>query len=132
MRVGCLGDIVFEVTSDKLFTPNNIKQSGKAKYSTHQIHGRKALVEFVSVDPDTLTFEVQISTYLGVNVDKEIEKIRTYMCSGKTLPLVICRKSYGEYRCVITGYSVHVKHTDTNGDTTVATVSISLQEYLRK
>ena len=132
MRVGCLGDIVFEVTNDKLFTPANLKQAGKAKYSTHQIHGRKGLVEFIGVDPDTFSFEMQISSYLGVEVDKEIEKIRTYMRSGKTLPLVVGNKSYGEYRWVITGYTANVKNTDANGNTTVATVSVSLQEYLRE
>ena len=132
MRIGCLGDIAFEITSDKLFTPGNMKRTGKARYSSHQLHGRKALTEFVGVDPETFTFDMQLSSYLGVNVDSELEKLRAYMNSGKTLPLVIGRKSYGEYRWVITAFTANVKHTDGNGNTIYATVSVTLQEYLRK
>ena len=46
-KIGCLGDIPFEVSSNKIQTPKNMKWSGSARYATHQRHGGDALTEFV-------------------------------------------------------------------------------------
>lgn len=131
MIVGILGDIVFTVSSRTVETLNNLAWSGSARYATHARHGGDALVEFCGANPDEITFNVDLSAYLGVNPQNEIAKIIDAERNGKTMALTIGNKCYGKYRWVITKHKVAAHTYDGAGDLTSATVSISLLEYLR-
>ena len=63
---------------------------------------------------------------------KLVAKIIQYCREGKTLPLVIGDKAYGKYRWTIVSHDIELTTTDGNGNVTSMTVSITLQEYLRK
>ncbi len=130
--VGCLGDISFFVSADTVRTLHNLKWSGSARYAVHQRHLGRGLLEFTGTDPDKITFDMTLTAELGVNPAAETEKIRRYMTSGRTLPLVIGRKAYGSYRWVITGYSLKAQAHDRRGNIYLATLSVTLQEYLRR
>ena len=47
--VGCLGDIIFQVSDKTMTAINNVKWSASARYATHQRHGGNALTEFAGV-----------------------------------------------------------------------------------
>lgn len=132
MRIGTLGDIAFEVSSEKILTINSLNWSGSAKFATHSRHGGNALTEFTGLDPDKIEIEVLLSAYLGVSVQGEINKIFEYERTGKTLPFVLGSKRYGKYRWTITSHKIKAKTFDGKGNITQATVSISLQEYLKE
>ena len=55
MQIGCLGDIVFKVSSDMVRTISNVTWSGSANYATHSRHMTDALTEFTGLDPDEIT-----------------------------------------------------------------------------
>ena len=129
--IGCLGDIVFEVSSKTLKTINNVAWSGNARWSTHQRHGTNALTEFTGVDPDQFSFEIILSAYLGIDPIAEVVKIWNYERSGQAVPLVIGSKAYGKYRWVITDHKMGMQTFDGDGDVTSATVTVSLLEYLK-
>ena len=131
-KIGCLGDIPFEVSGNKIQTPKNIKWSGSARYATHQLHGGDALTEFVGNNPDKFSFKMLLSAYLGVDPQKMVAKIVKYCREGKALALVIGDKLYGKYRWTIVSYDIDMTTTDGEGNVTSMTVSVSLQEYLRK
>lgn len=128
--VGCLGDIPFEVSSNTVQTINNMKWSGSAKYATHQRHAGDALTEFVGNDPDKISFDMVLSTFLGVNPMKMVEKLTQYRREGRTLPLVIGDTAYGRYRWTILSSDARTQHTDGIGNAVSLTVKITLQEYL--
>lgn len=130
-KIGCLGDIPFEVSSKRIQTLKNPKWSGSARYATHQRHGGDALTEFVGNNPDKFTFEIFLSAFLGVDPMECVEKIIKYRREGRTLPLVIGDKSYGMYRWTILNHDVKLTTTDGDGNVLSVTVSITLQEYLR-
>lgn len=130
MRIGMLGDIVFEVSDDVVKTISNMQWSGSARYTTHQRHLTNAKTEFTGVDPDQIQFDIVLSAYLGVNPQEELKKIWDYERGGITLPLVIGRKAYGKFRWTITKHSTKLQHYDGQGDLTHCTVSLSLLEYL--
>lgn len=130
--IGCLGDIVFTVSADTVMTVDNMTWSGSARYSTHQRHLGNALTEFTGVDPDKITFDITMSTDLGVDPQTEIVKIWTYERSGEAVPLTIGEKPYGKYRWNITSHKMKMKSYDRDGNVTLATVSVSLQEYLKR
>lgn len=131
MIVGALGDIVFAVSSEQVKTLDDFKWSGSARYATHSRHGGSALTEFCGVNPDTITFSMYLSAYLGVNPVAELSKIFAYEREGRALPFVLGDKAYGKYRWTIVKHSATVKETTGDGIVTSAEVTISLQEYLR-
>lgn len=132
MQVGILGAIVFTVSDDTVKTISNFVWSGSARYSTHQRHLTNALTEFTGIDPDSVTFDVVLSAYLGVNPMAEIKRIMEYEQTATVLPLTLGTQSYGRYRWVINAHKVKVQTYDGRGNVTSATVSVTLQEYLKE
>ena len=61
----------------------------------------------------------------------EVIKIWSYERSGAAVPLTIGTHAYGKYRWSILSHKVKAQDFDTAGDMTSATLSLTLQEYLR-
>jgi len=78
-----------------------------------------------------MSFDIMLSSELGVTVMSEIEKIARYKDIGKTLPLVLGNSSIGRYRWTIKSFKVGMKYFDAVGNLSTAVVSLSLQEYTR-
>ena len=131
MQIGTLGEVVFSVSDQAVETIQNVVWSGSARYSTHQRHLSDALTEFTGLDPDSITFDIYLSAYLGVNPMSEVIKIWSYERSGAAVPLTIGTHAYGKYRWSILSHKVKAQDFDTAGDMTSATLSLTLQEYLR-
>lgn len=131
MVVGCLGDIVFRVSASTVETVSNMTWSGSARYSTHQRHADHALTEFTGLDPDKVTFDIVLSAYLGVNPMTEMSKLWAYERDGRTLALTLGNHGYGNYRWTLLSHTIKMQTFDGRGNVTSATVSITLQEYLR-
>jgi hypothetical protein len=132
MQIGCLGEIPFTVSNDTLQTISNIQWSGSARYAEHLRHGGNALTEFTGVDPDKISFEMQLGTELGIDVMAVLVTLWEYKRRAVVLPLVIGTRGYGKWRWVITNLKIVVKHHDAAGNVTGARVFISLLEYLRR
>ena len=135
--VGYLGKsasegIIFEVSEQTVRTLKNWKWSGSARYAVHNRHNFHALTEYTGMDPDKITFEILLKKELGVNPMDDIVKIWTYEREGIALALTIGCKGYGKYRWNIINHNVDIKYTDITGNPTEVTVSLTLQEYLRK
>lgn len=131
MRVGCLGEIIFSVSDSLVQTLNNAQWSGSARYATHQRHLKDAICEFCGLEPDTMSFDIVLSAFLGVNPQTVINKIWQYERSGEALSLVIGSKAYGKYRWNILSHKIKMQHYDKAGNLLHATVSVILQEYLQ-
>jgi hypothetical protein len=129
-QVGCLGDIVFTVSSDKVETIRNVRWSGSARYAEHQRHKSNALTEFVGINADTMSFEMLLSAHFGVKVMDELVKIWDYERKGTSLPLVLGEKPYGKYRWVIKDHKTGMQTFDGAGNLIGATVNLNLLEYL--
>ncbi len=130
-QVGCLGDIVFQVSADAIKTINNVVWSGSARYSEHKRHLSNTLTEFTGLEADTISFEMVLSLYLGVDPMEDIEKIWAYERSGKALSLVIGEKSIGKFKWTIKSHKVQMETFDGKGNITGARVSVELLEYVK-
>ena len=131
MRIGMLGDIIFEVSDETVMTLKNMQWSGSARHAIHQRLLTNAKTEYTGIDPDKMKFDIVISAYLGVNPQTVIAKLFTYERTGTSLPLVIGHKAYGKYRWVIQQHQTKAQFFDGEGDLTHCTVTVSLLEYLR-
>lgn len=132
MIIGCLGDIVFQVSAETVKTLNKLKWSGSATWATHARHGYHALTEFTGIDPDQISFEIYLSTALGVKPMDTINTIWEYERNGAPQGLVIGDKAYGKYRWAITKHTTSAEQYDGRGNVIAARVNLSLLEYLNK
>ena len=111
MIVGALGDVVFSVSSRTLKTISNFVWSGSARYATHDLHAGNSISEYTGTDLAKITFDIQLLASLGVDP--------------------IGNHGYGRYRWTILSHKTKAEHYDGHGNIISATLSISLQEYLR-
>jgi hypothetical protein len=131
MQVGVLGDIVFQVSSNVIKTLDNLQWSGSARYGEHERHLTNALTEFTGLDPDKMSFDMDLSAYLGVDPMAELVKIWTYERSGKPLSLVVGERAYGKYKWTIKSHKIKMRTYDKKGNVTGVSVSVDLLEYLK-
>ena len=132
MSVGYLGvgdlskDVVFNVDNKVIETFTNMKVTKQATYTTHKIHGYKAIPEMTGIEAGTITFDIVLSAFLGVNPQKELDKLEAFMNAGTVCNLVMGNKLFG--RWVIKQMPYNVDYTYKEGEGTQATVTVSLIE----
>ena len=134
--IGYMGEssskgIVFQVSDETLLTLKNWKWSGSARYSVHNRHNYHALTEYTGMDPDKITFDLQLLREMGVEPLAEVRKIWKYEREGTALALVVGSNIFGKYRWNIISHEMTAKYSDRKGDIAGADVSVTLQEYLR-
>lgn len=130
-QIGCLGEVPFLVSAETVQTLNNVLWSGSARYAEHQRHLADALTEFTGLEPDKISFDMELSAYLGVNPMTEVNRLWQYERTGKTVPLVIGDKGFGKYRWTVKDHKIKMQTFDGAGRITGVTVSVNLLEYLK-
>ena len=130
--MGCLGQLVFQVSQEVLETIDGLEWSGSARYAVHQRHNQNALTEFTGLDPDKITFSMFLSQELGVDVMAELVKLWNYERKGESVYLVLGEKCYGKCKWNVVSHKIQAKNYDKYGNLESAEVSVELQEYLRK
>lgn len=130
--MGCLGQLVFQVSQEVLETIDGLEWSGSARYAVHQRHNQNALTEFTGLDPDKITFSMFLSQALGVDVMAELVKLWNYERKGESVYLVLGEKCYGKCKWNVVSHKIQAKNYDKYGNLESAEVSVELQEYLRK
>lgn len=129
MNVGCLGDVVFNVSSNKVETFSDLKISSSASYSSHKRHCGNEYIEFTGNDADSITLNILLSEILGVNVNKELNTLKKYKKNGSLLKLIIGKKLIGNYRWVITKLTITPTYYSKKSEIINAKVAITLKEY---
>ena len=124
--------IIFETSSEKFETPDNVVWSGSSRYAVHQRHNTHALTEFTGMDPDKISFDITFFAEVGVDPLKEAVKLWKYLRDGTALQLLIGEKAYGKYRWTILSHKMKTKAHDYKGSVSCVTVSVNLQEYLER
>ena len=126
--VGSLGDIVFSVSPKQVKTFAHMQWSSSMRYATHNRHLKDPLIELTGRDPDTITFSMTLSKYLGVDPDVEMQRLFDKQKSGEVLLLMVGSKSVGRTRWVIQKLNRTFDWFDRSGATLAAKVSVSLLE----
>lgn len=129
MRIGTLGNLLFQTSSNLVHTIGSLQESGSARYATHQRHLARGLVEFCGSEPDEISISITLSRGLGAEPEESLALIRQYEREGTALPFVLGGRTVGDYRWVITGHKMTVTQFDGRGGTASADVTVSLREY---
>ena len=128
--IGAIGDVVFEVSSKKVETLKDLKRQARGRYATHEIVGRKSVIEFLGLEPDEITFTMQLNADLGVNIQTEIAKLLDMVRTGEENYLIVGGRALGEGQWSITEMSYKVDYTDGWGEPTLVTVELTLKERI--
>lgn len=131
MPIGYFGkDIVFETSSERVFTFNDFKHSASSVVEQHKIIGKKPLSEYCGEELDTVNFSINLNAGLGVNPIAIIDKLNELKSQGIADVLVIGNKVIGVDKFIIKEVSTAYEIIYNNGFIFSAKVDLSLEEYI--
>lgn len=128
--IGQLGEIGFEVSSDKILTFDGLSRSGSARYAYHTRQGGKELGEFLGPSLDEISMTISLSVTGKVDPMEEIKRLREMMALGEAVLFILNGEVQGDGYWCITGLGEAHKVIDNRGRTLSADVQVSLKEYL--
>ena len=132
MSIGSLGDIVFEVSSAKVLTIDEMKRKGSARWATHEVVGLKPIKEFLGPGLESISFNMQFSTALGITPEDELKKLRELRDKGTPVDFVLNGSPAGDNQWVVDDLGEAWKSFDGKGALVFATVDVSLTEYRKQ
>lgn len=130
MVIGAFGDVVFEVSALKVMTFDEFKRETKAKYASHEIIGRPAVLEFVGRELEEISLTIKLVSALGVNPAEEALKLREICQSGEPNFLIIGNTVYGENEFVITDISESIIRWTGGGEIMTNQLEVKFKEYV--
>ena len=130
MAIGSLGDIEFEVSSDKVKTFNDMQLSKGAKFANHDIHGRKGLLEFTGFEPDNLSLKININSALGLDVKEELDALHEILNKHEAVPFILNGEPQGEGLWVLESLDEEFNIINNKGELVHVEASLKLKEYL--
>lgn len=131
--IGSFGDIVFEVSSIGPYvkTISDYSRDAQARLTSHDIIGKKPVIEFIGPGLDTIKFKMVFNTSAGIaDPSAEVEKIRNMMQTGQAAYLILNGKPVSQYKFIIESVSETAKAFNGRGKVIIASVDISAKEYI--
>tara|TARA_Y100001001_G_scaffold59284_1_gene56092 strand:- start:4606 stop:5001 length:396 start_codon:yes stop_codon:yes gene_type:complete len=125
--IGSYGEVAFVTSSSTLRTFENLSRSYKARYSRHEVIGKKPVLEFIGPDTITIPLNIRLDITKGVNPTQEIQNLTSKMDLGTDEALVICNKYLGQF--VIQNIDESDRFIDNRGVVRIANLTINLEEY---
>ena len=127
--VGSLGGITFNVSSRRVLTFDNYSRQGNIKSAEHEIIAEKSNMEFTGLDPEEITFDIQLFSQLNVTPEKNLEVLRNMRDTGKVVSFILGNRPVSQNKWMITGLSEKPSYWKQRGKMHVVTVSVALKEY---
>lgn len=127
--VGSLGGITFNVSSRRVLTFDNYSRQGNIKSAEHEIIAEKSNMEFTGLDPEEITFDIQLFSQLNVTPEKKLEVLRNMRDTGKVVSFILGNRPVSQNKWMITGLSEKPSYWKQRGKMHVVTVSVALKEY---
>lgn len=127
MRVGSFGEVVFEVSDNRVLTPAEIQRERKARYEEHKVVGAAPRLEFLAPELADLTMRICLRADMGVNPLREATKLSAYCRDGKVCRLIIMGVNCGEN--VLESVGQIWRHAAPNGIHSID-LSLKFREYV--
>ena len=126
MRVGVLGDVVFEVSDSRVFTPSQVTRERKARIEEHQVQGALPCVEFLAPELGTFSISMTLNAGLGINPMQEADKIAAMCKRGEVLRLILGGLNWG--KVIIESVAQDWRNSGPGGVHTIG-LTLNLKEY---
>ncbi|MBQ3059875.1 MAG: phage tail protein [Desulfovibrio sp.] len=97
MRVGSLGDVIFEVSSHRVSTLGGMNMSRDARYEDHEVQGAFPRSEFLAPGLGSCSLSMVLRRDLGCDPAAEAEQLEEKLIRGEVLRLIIVGKNLGKW-----------------------------------
>lgn len=126
--LGSYGKITFKVTEKEIKIFNDFSISRKARYVAHERINNKPLLQFMGLDADSISFNMQLVQGLTGDVSDDLKSLQDMFKKAEVHPLFLGQKKLGSF--VIESMNEAYKIVDNLGNLEVVNVSLSLKEYV--
>lgn len=128
--IGSYGDIIFEVSAEKMRTISDLSRSASARWANHEIIGQKPKSEFLGPNLDTISFKMRFDIAFGVNPKAEMDKLLIMCRTGQAETLIIGGDVLGVDKWVIKSVTQNWLYFDGFGRCIVGGADVALEEYV--
>lgn len=125
--LGSYGKITFKVTEKEIKIFNDFSISRKARYVAHERINNKPLLQFMGLDADSISFNIQLVQGLTGDVSDDLKTLQDMFRKAEVHPLFLGQKKLGSF--VIESISEAYSMMDNFGNLEIVNVSLSLKEY---
>ena len=125
--IGMLGSIVFEASSKKIMTINDMDVSENARWQKHEVNNVRSRLEFIGDEGREITLKIGLKAINGVNPKKVLQEFRDMKINGAVEPFLLGSEIIGKF--VIESMSYSYKFIDKNGIPWDIALSLKLSEY---
>lgn len=128
--IGSFGDLVFEVSAEKIRTFRDFYIRHSAKYTEHAIHGRKGLLEFTGLSASSAGLNIRLDAGLGINPKEELNTLHEILTKHEALPFILDGEPQGDGLWVLESIGENYEIIDNQGMFIAVEVSLRLKEYI--
>jgi phage protein U len=129
MIIGSLGGIPFYTSMDKSVLLSGLEWSSGARYAEHTRHNQTDMLEYVGLNPDKMTFDVQLSAFLGVNPTLLLDRFRTVHKERQAVKFVLGTMPLPGF-WVLTDIKSSLEQFYKDGTLLSVNLQITLSEYV--
>lgn len=126
--LGSYGKITFKVTEDEIKIFNDFSISRKARYAAHERINNKPLLQFMGLEADSISFNMQLVQGITGNVSDDLKSLQDMFKKAEVHPLFLGQKKLGSF--VIESISEAYSMMDNFGNLEIVNISLSLKEYV--
>lgn len=127
--VGSLGNIRFNTSSRRVLTFDNYNRSGQSKVATHEVINQKTNLEFTGLEPEEITFEIQLLAQMNSRPEETVAALRAMRDAGEAVPFLLGGKPVSQNKWILTAVGEAVHNWGKKGAIAYSTVSITVKEY---
>ena len=121
------GKITFKVTEEEIKIFDNFNITRKARYVAHERINNKPLLQFMGLDADSISFNMQLVQGITGNVSDDLKSLQDMFKKAEVHPLFLGKKKLGSF--VIESMSEAYSMMDNFGNIEMVTINLSLKEY---
>ena len=129
MMVGSLGPVVFSVSDAFVRTISNYSRKTSVRIESHDVIGQKPLSEWVGMGADSISFDIKLSAFRGVNPKEEAEKLRRMAERGEAVTFVMGGAPVTHNKWLIESVDEDANYYDRMGNIISSDVKLSIREY---
>lgn len=129
MFIGTFGNVVFETSNDLVRTFKDMTRDTNVRLASHDIIGKKPIIEWIGPGTDTIKFSMQFNSILGVEPKDEEKKLRDMAQTGKVAHIIVGGEPISDYKFIIESISSSGRIYDRDGNLIKSMVDITVKEY---
>jgi phage protein U len=127
--IGSMGDIIFTVSSRMTRTISDFNRMGDPRIATHEIIGKKPIIEYVGPGNEECSFTILLSKNLGINPIKDLNRLRDMRDNGEVFNVFLGGRPLSQNQWILKSMSESVNFFDRKGEIQSVQISVTILEY---